>query len=210
MRAPLRRLAAWLEEQQQQTGLPLGLSLHELQRAACIIFQMVSLKLLRLRAECGSGQAQQPWQQGQGQGDAPSLPHHVLVEGALSASQRLLKLEPEERISGVALRMAELFLANQQPDEAAKAYRLAMEKAVKVKGGQGCCRRAGCGAACGCECAGIQARTAGRGLCCMLSVALHCFACCMLAMAPHWLACWSMPPQIAAARRRLLFTWHWC
>lgn len=124
--APLRQLEAWLDDQQEQTGLLLALTRRELQLACCYLLQKASRQLLQLRMVQRAANTQQ----------GARLPDHIVLEIAMSATQSLLQKAPKEGQPSVLMCLAELFLAGRQPDEAAKAYQMAIQKAAEVKGGR--------------------------------------------------------------------------
>lgn len=124
--APLRRLEAWLDDQQEQTGLLLALTRRELQLACCYLLQITSRHLLQLCVVQRAANRQQ----------GARLPDHIVLETAMSATQSLLQKAPKEGQPRVLMCIAELFLAGRLPDKAAKAYRMAIQKAAEVKGGR--------------------------------------------------------------------------
>lgn len=126
-RAPLRRLEAWLAKEQQRTGLPLALPLAELKLAGCHLLHRGALQLLKQRIIGAEARGQQ----------GGRLPDHIALEAAMSATQSLLHTAPKEGRPNALMCLAELFMVGQQPDEAAKAYRMALGRAAEVKGGEG-------------------------------------------------------------------------
>ncbi|KAI7836558.1 hypothetical protein COHA_009575 [Chlorella ohadii] len=122
-RAPLRRLEAWLAKEQQRTVLPLALPLAELKLAGCHLLHRGALQLLKQRIIGAEARGQQ----------GGRLPDHIALEAAMSATQSLLHMAPKEGRPNALMCIAELFMVGQQPDEAAKAYRMALGRAAEVK-----------------------------------------------------------------------------
>lgn len=125
--APLRRLEAWLEEQQRRSGLPLALSHVELQLLGCILLRMAMQQLWELQKATG----------GVGRQQGSELSDRAIV-GAMTVVQAWLKHGPREGHPSVLMCQAELLLMKRQLEEALETVGMAIDRAAELKGGQGC------------------------------------------------------------------------
>lgn len=122
--APLRRLAAWLEEQQRRCGLPLALPRLELQLTGCILLRMAMEQLWELQKASGGRQ------------QGGELSDRAIVGIAMKVVKTWLKHGPREGQPSALMCQAELLLMKRQLEEAFETIGMAMERAAEMKGGQ--------------------------------------------------------------------------